>query len=67
MSGQTDIMFEDSSDRIFKERNYFGPVRIKKLRIRLLDENGRVVDLNNGDLTVSLEVECLDAPYKNMV
>ena len=67
VSGQTDIMFEDSSDRIFKERNYFGPVRIKKLRIRLLDENGRVVDLNNGDLTVSLEVECLDAPYKNMV
>ncbi|MHA2082398.1 MAG: hypothetical protein ACXABD_01455 [Candidatus Thorarchaeota archaeon] len=67
VSGQTDIMFEDSSDRIFKERNYFGPVRIKKLRIRLLDENGKVVNLNNSDITVSFEVETLDVPYKNMV
>ena len=33
-----DYLFEDLSDRIFKTRKYFGPVRIKKLRIRLLDE-----------------------------
>jgi hypothetical protein len=41
---QEDLIFEDSSDRIFKKRNYFGPVRLKKLRFRLLNENGTVVN-----------------------
>ena len=61
----TNIIFEDSSDRIFKTRKYFGPVRISKLRIRLLDDFGRVVDLNGGDLIITLEIETLDMPYKN--
>lgn len=63
----TDILFEDSSDRIFKKRNYFGPVRIKKLKIRILDENGRQIDLNNCNFTVNIEVETVNTPYKNMV
>ena len=61
------IIFDDSSDRIFKSRNYFGPVKINKLRIRLLDDNGRVINLNNSDMVVSLEIESLDVPYKNMI
>jgi hypothetical protein len=61
----TDIIFEDSSDRIFKTRKYLGPVRISKLRIRLLDDFGRVVNLNGGDLIITLEIETLDMPYKN--
>jgi hypothetical protein len=49
-----------SSQRdIFKTRRYFGPVRIKKLRIRLLDENGRVLYLNNCNFTLTLEIETL--------
>ena len=63
----TDILFEDSSDRIFKKRNYFGPVRIKKLKIRILDENGRQINLNNTNFTVNIEVETVNTPYKNMV
>lgn len=61
----TNIIFEDSSDRIFKTRKYFGPVRISKIRIRLLDDYGRVVNLNGGDLILTLEIETLDMPYKN--
>jgi len=61
------IIFEDSSDRIFKSRNYFGPVKLNKLRIKLLDDNGRVVNLNNSDIVISLEIESLDVPYKNMI
>ena len=61
----TNIIFEDSSDRIFKTRKYFGPVRISKIRIRLLDDYGRVVNLNGGDLIITLEIETLDMPYKN--
>ena len=61
----TNIIFEDSSDRVFKTRKYFGPVRISKLRIRLLDDYGRVINLNGGDLVISLEIETLNMPYKN--
>lgn len=43
------------SDRIFKERNYFGGVRIRKLHIQLIDKHGDVVDLNNCDLSLALE------------
>jgi len=59
------IISEDSSDRIFKNRKYFGQVKLQKLRIRLLDENGKVVDLNDSEMIISFEVEMLDVPYKN--
>lgn len=61
-----EFLFEDSSDKIFKIRKYFGPVRIKKLRLRLLDEYGRPIDLTNGDLTINLEITTLNSPYKNI-
>lgn len=48
-----------SSTDVFKPRRYFGPVRLQKLRIRLLDENGRVLYLNNSNFTLSLEIETL--------
>jgi hypothetical protein len=59
------VISEDSSDRIFKNRKYFGPVKLQKLRIRLLDENGKVVDLNDSEMIISFEIEMLDVPYKN--
>ena len=48
-------------DDIFYQsrRNYFGPVNIKKLKIQLLDELGRVVDLNNNDFSFSIQIELL--------
>ena len=67
VSSAYSLIFEDSSDRVFKTRKYFGPVRLQKLRIRLLDENGKLVDLNRADIVISFEVELLDIPYKNKV
>lgn len=63
----TNILYENSSDRVFKTRKYFGPVKIQKLRIRLLDEFGKLADINGCDLCVTLEFESLDVPYKNFV
>jgi hypothetical protein len=63
----SNMIFEDSSDRIFKTRKYFGPVKIQKLRIRLLDQFGRLVDNNCCDFCVTLEFESLDVPYKQIV
>ena len=54
-------------DDIFYQsrRSYFGPVNIKKLRIKLLDELGRVVDLNNNDFSFSLQIDQLYDVHTN--
>jgi hypothetical protein len=39
------------------ERKYFGPVNISKLRVRLLDDKGNVLNLNKQDWCFSLLVE----------
>lgn len=41
-----------------KERTYSGPVDIEKLRIQLIDDFGRIVNLNGSDFSFSLEFEC---------
>jgi hypothetical protein len=41
------------------KRVYFGPVNIDRLRIRLLDDKGNVVDLHGGDWCVTLISENL--------
>ena len=38
-----------------RSRIYTGPVTLKKLRIRILDAYGRVIDLNNMDISFSLK------------
>ena len=40
-------------------RMYFGPTDISKLHIKLFDEFGRIVNLNNGDFSFTLELEVL--------
>ena len=36
-------------------REYFGPVNITTFRVQLLDEYGRIVDLNNMDFSFCLQ------------
>jgi len=50
-------MFDDNSGHTHKTREYYGPVNIEKLEIRLLDEFGRPVDLNHNDYSFSLELD----------
>jgi hypothetical protein len=40
-------------------RQYYGPVTIKRMRIRLVDDKGNDIDLNNMDWSFSLIVEQL--------
>ena len=40
-------------------RIYFGPTDISKLHIKLYDEFGRIIDMNNSDYSFTLEVEVL--------
>ena len=40
-------------------RKYYGPVTIEKLRVRLLDDKGRTIELNGGEISMSLLLEKL--------
>ena len=40
-------------------RTYHGPIKVKKLRLQLLDPYGRKVNLNNMDYSITLELNCL--------
>jgi hypothetical protein len=48
------ILIENNNNLITTPREYFGPVNIRNLQIQLLDEYGRVVDLNYMDFSFSL-------------
>lgn len=41
------------------KRIYFGPVNIERLRIKLLDDKGNVLNVNGADWTVTIICECL--------
>ena len=41
------------------KRDYFGPVNIVRLRIKLLDDRGNVVNLNGNDWSITLISESL--------
>jgi hypothetical protein len=52
-------VFKPSSDaglsnQLNRTREYFGPVDIQRLHIRIFDEYGRILDLNNMDWSMTL-------------
>jgi len=50
---------ESLSTSLTYSREYFGPVDIQRLRITLIDDFGRVLDLNNMDWSFALMFECV--------
>lgn len=56
---QNNILVIILGEYILPKRDYFGPVNIEKLHIQLLDKYGRIVNMNNNDLSFVLELECL--------
>ena len=48
---------EASSTQLNRQRCFFGPVNIQKLRITLYDNFGRIIDLNNMDWNLELIFE----------
>jgi hypothetical protein len=45
---------QNNLNLITTPREYFGPVNLQSLKIQLLDEYGRTVDLNNMDFSFCL-------------
>lgn len=52
-----DTLFDESFS--LKKREYFGPVDILKLHIKIIDPYGRVLNLNNMDISFSLHLATL--------
>jgi len=59
VSGMNTIVTNTSSDCVFKKREYFGPVKLEKIHIRLLNKFGDPVLLNENDFSFVLEIEQL--------
>ena len=50
---------KDNFNLITSPRQYFGPVDIQKLQVQLLDEYGRILDLNNMDYSFCLTFQTI--------
>jgi len=55
-SGANTIINDNASDRIFKKREYFGPIKLEKMNIRILNRYGEVIDMNQNDYSFVLEL-----------
>lgn len=56
-SGMNTIITMDGGNLLFKTREYFGPIRLEKLHIRLIDKYGDPVNLEGNDFSFMLEIE----------
>jgi len=58
-TGLYSVISQNNLNLITAPREYFGPVNIQRLHIQLLDEYGRVIDLNSMDYSFCLSFECV--------
>jgi hypothetical protein len=58
-SGMNTIVTMDGGNLLFKTREYFGPIRLEKLHIRLVDKFGDPINLERNDFSFMLEIEQL--------
>ena len=53
------LIMESDFNIVTEPRKYFGPVDLQRLRIRLLDEHGRVLNMNNSNFSFCLDLKML--------
>lgn len=53
------LIMENDFNIVTEPRRYFGPVDIQRLRIRLFDERGRVLPMNNSNFSFCLDLKML--------
>jgi hypothetical protein len=53
------LVIENDFNIVTEPRQYFGPVDIQRLRIRLLDDYGRVLDMNNANYSFCLNFKVM--------
>jgi len=58
-SGIFNVFSQNNLSIITSPRRYYGPVNIQKVTIQLLDEYGRILDLNNMDYSFCLTFQSI--------
>jgi len=53
------LLMENDLSILTEPRNYFGPVDIQKLRVRLYDDHGRILEMNNANFSFCLVFKLL--------
>ena len=53
------LLMENDFNIVTEPRRYFGPVDIQRLHIRLLDEHGRVLQMNNSNFSFCLNLKTI--------
>jgi hypothetical protein len=53
--GTFTVNIDDSSDFVHRNRDYFGPVSIEKIEIKVLNKFGELVNMNGSDFSIVLE------------
>ena len=61
-NGKLSLVINDNNNNLAKLRRYNGPINLSKIQIKLLDQFGSIIDLNNMDFSMTLELELL---YEN--
>lgn len=52
-----DTIIVSSNSLKNNQRNYMGPIDIKRLKIQLYNDKGQIINLNNGDFSFAVEIE----------
>ena len=53
------IILEYNNTPNLNERVYYGPVDIDRIQLRILDENGKQLDLNGAEWSITFMIEHL--------
>jgi hypothetical protein len=53
------LIMENDYNIVTEPRTYFGPVDIQRLRIRLFDDRGRLLNMNNANYSFCLDLKML--------
>ena len=53
------LLMENDFNIVTEPRNYFGPVDIQRLRIRIYDERGNILNMNNANFSFCLDFKML--------
>lgn len=58
-SGVFSTTFDNNSNFIYKKREYFGPVDISRITVKLVNQRGNIVNLQKTDWNFSLQVKTI--------
>lgn len=59
VSGMNTTITNTANDFVFKRRDYFGPIKLERMNIKLINKLGEPIALNGNDFSFVLEIDQL--------